>query len=214
MNTNTTTMNTHEAKTDSFSQNESEVGKEMNPTTSKMTETNANNWKWEAVRTTKTTIILTYPDGKTIEEVHARTEKDYPEYTWDWTVDEGKREVSVFQNHWRLKEEADKAKGKTQEQIWEEEAIGKALRMARFSKEMGVRCLNADGTEDASYGLDALKGCWIANRVRGGAVAFGGRPPMTEEEAKAEVEEAFARYIAEYGDEGLALADEFSSEEE
>ena len=205
MNTNTTTMNTRdEAKTDSFSQNESEVGKEMNPTTSKM---NANNWNWVSTRTTATTIVLTYPEGKAIEEVHERTEVDYPERTWDWTVDEGKREVSVFRNHWRVKEEADLKKGKTQGQIWEEEAIGKALRMKQIEKKLGFVCVGKDA-------LEVLKECWTANKMRGGCVEFGGRPPMTEEEARAEVEKAFADYIAEYGEEGEARDEEEEEEED
>jgi hypothetical protein len=155
-----------------------------------------NNWNWVSTRTTKTNIIKTYPEGKTVKEVHARTEVDHPERTWDWTVDEKKREVSIFQNHWRVKEEEDLARGKTQEKIWEEEAIGKCLRMAKIMRDSGGKCENADGTDDPSFGVELTKQVWVMNKMRGST--FAGRPPMSEADARAEVDKAFADYIAEY----------------
>lgn len=158
---------------------------------------NTNNWEWECVHTDDDSITtLTYPAGKTMDEVHARLEVDYSDHTWDWTVSEEKREVSVFRNHWRVKEEEGRKAGKTQSQIWTEEAIGKCLRMEKMMREMG----HTD--EEAKEYTESLKRCWIKNRTLGGVVAFGGRPPMTEEDARAEVEKEFADYIAEYGDGG------------
>lgn len=161
-----------------------------------------NAWNWTAVRhTADGTVIKTYPARKTMKQVHARTEKDHPESTWDWTIDETKRQVTIFKNHWRVKEERDLARGKTQEQIWEDEAIGKCLRMARIAREMGHVYLNEDGTQDNTYGVEPMKRTWIANKVRGGAIAFGGNPPMNEADAREAVEKAFADYIAENGEE-------------
>lgn len=152
-------------------------------------------WAWVSSKFSKdkTTIIKRYPKGTPMKEVHAKTESEYGEYVWDWVVHDDKDEVHVFKNHWRVKEEEGKAKGKTQEQMWEEEAIGKCLRMAKVWKKMKVKCVEPDGTEDESYGVETTKQCWIANRMRGGK--------LTEEEARAEVEKAFADYLAEYPEE-------------
>ena len=99
---------------------------------SKMTD-----FKWISVKLSedKTTIIKTFNKDIPVERVHAKLEMEYPDGLWDWTVDDG--EVDIFQNHWRVQEKMMLEEGKSYEEIWKREALGKMLRMASFLDEIG-----------------------------------------------------------------------------
>ena len=114
-----------------------------------------NTWYWTETTTNKgdNTIIKKYPKGKTIEQIHAKVESEYPEYVWDWTISEEKREVHIFQNHWRVQEQRLRAEGKTLQEIWELEAIGKAERMRDIIAE-------TSGEEEAEKYWKCMEDYW------------------------------------------------------
>jgi len=119
-----------------------------------------NLWNWTATTIkSDNTIIKKYPKNKTIEQIHAKVESEYPEYVWDWTISEEKREVHIFKNHWRMEEERLRAEGKTLHEIWELEAIGKAERMRDYIAE---KC----GEEEAQKYWKQMEDYWATCKKR------------------------------------------------
>lgn len=133
---------------------------------------NSWNFKSKSVKKDGTIVYVYDADIYSTEDVHAKLESMYgferlkemwgeekadEMDVWDWTVLKGK--AHVFMNHWKVQEKKLLKEGKTIQEIWELEAIGKAERMRDW-----IRKTCGEKAAD-EYWASTTK-CWEENKRR------------------------------------------------
>lgn len=129
-------------------------------------------WKSMSVKKDGTHVYMYDADIYSTEDVHAKLESIYgienlkktwgeekadEMDVWDWTAMNGR--ADVFQNHWKIQEKKLLKEGKTQQEIWELEAIGKAERMRDWIRD-------TSGKEAADEYWASTTKCWEENKRR------------------------------------------------